>query len=126
MLPACLAQATIASAVSAVIVEGESQGEYELGSWVLMPDHAHLTMRPSADLGQAIRKVKGRTARFSNQILARTGTFWQKDYFDRLIRDRDEEANITRYIEWNPVKAGLCAEPEEWPWGSCGYRAKRD
>jgi hypothetical protein len=40
------------------------------------------------------------------------------DYFDRWIRNTIEEQRITRYIEQNPVRAGLCLVPEEWPWSS--------
>jgi len=51
-------------------------------------------------------------------VLNRTGAFWSRDYFDRWIRDSAEERRIVRYIENNPVKAGLCREPAEWRFSS--------
>jgi len=40
------------------------------------------------------------------------------DYYDRFIRDQKHLSTVQRYIRNNPVKAGLCATPEDWPWGS--------
>jgi hypothetical protein len=44
--------------------------------------------------------------------------FWAKDYFEHRVRDSAEEQRIVRYIENNPVKAGLCGDIEEWQWSS--------
>ena len=45
-------------------------------------------------------------------------SFWQDESYDRLVRDGAEFQRIERYIEWNPVKAGLVARPEDFPWSS--------
>jgi putative transposase len=50
---------------------------------------------------------KGFTARRINALLGRIGNFWQRDYFDRLVRDEKHFASCIRYIRRNPVKAGL-------------------
>jgi putative transposase len=66
-----------------------------------------------------IQKVKGPTALHANRVLARTGKpFWQEEYFDRIVRTETEFSQIQRYIEWNPVKAALVANPEEFQWSS--------
>ncbi len=57
--------------------------------------------------------------------LNRKGPFWAKDYFDRWIRNLDEEQRITRYIERNPVKAGLCSTPEDWLWSGARRGERR-
>ena len=44
------------------------------------------------------------------------------DYFDRFIRDLDHLYDCRAYIRNNPVKAGLCAKPEDWPFSSAGVR----
>ena len=50
-------------------------------------------------------------------MLRRTGqTFWQDESYDHWVRTRNEVEKIVRYIEWNPVKAGLAKTPEDWPW----------
>jgi len=51
--------------------------------------------------------------------------FWQDDYFDRYIRDEDHYRRVVRYIENNPVKAGLVPLAAEWPWGSAHFRVRR-
>jgi hypothetical protein len=43
-----------------------------------------------------------------------------RDYHDRLIRDMDHFHNARAYIRNNPVKAGLCATPDEWVFSSAG------
>jgi hypothetical protein len=44
--------------------------------------------------------------------------FWQDEFFDRIVRNDSEFGRIEQYIEWNPVKAGLVARPELFPWSS--------
>jgi len=120
--PKWLVLKEVAEAIVPTMLQGEVDGEYELGPWVLMPDHVHLVFRPTADLAGAIRRLKGRTGFSANRVLGRSGPFWEKDYYDRLIRDAAEEARIARYIEQNPVRAGLCLRPGEWQWSSLWTR----
>ncbi|HEY1678329.1 MAG TPA: hypothetical protein VGG04_11510 [Candidatus Sulfotelmatobacter sp.] len=51
------------------------------------------------------------------------GHFWQKRYYDLNIRDHEQFVEKLRYIHRNPVKAGLCARPEDWPWSSFRHYA---
>jgi putative transposase len=125
--PRWLERPDIASIVVNAILNGERESHYELGSWVVMPNHVHFALRPMGDndLGSAINSIKGRSAREANQLLKRAGSkFWAKDYFDRRIRDREHEARVTRYIENNPVKAGLCRDTTDWPWSSTGEKTR--
>jgi len=88
-----------------------------------MPNHVHVVFSTEFDLPRVIAGIKARSGRDCNRIIGRTGQpFWARDYFDRWIRNRDEEAKIMRYIENNPVKAGLCSNPLAWPWSSIHYR----
>jgi putative transposase len=48
--------------------------------------------------------------------------FWMKEYFDRYIRNDKHFQNVDRYIENNPVTAGLCAKPSDWPFSSAWFR----
>jgi len=50
--------------------------------------------------------------------LAASSPVWHREYWDRYIRDRDHLAQVIEYIHLNPVKAGLVAKPEDWPWSS--------
>ena len=63
--------------------------------------------------------LKGYTARQANQLLQRAGQlFWQTESYDHSVRDLLEGRRIRAYIENNPVKAGLAAHAEEYPWSS--------
>jgi REP element-mobilizing transposase RayT len=84
-----------------------------------MPNHVHVLLRPQVPLAQITRWLKGFTARRANQLLGRGGQpFWQDESYDHLVRTDEELNRIIRYIEWNPVSAGLAAAPEHWPWSS--------
>jgi len=100
------------------------RSKYSLDSWVIMPNHVHICFKqiPPATVTDIMHSLKGFTANACNKVLGRSGRFWSPDYFDRFIRDRKHLLNVRRYIEENPVKAGLCRSPEEWPWGSAGFK----
>jgi REP element-mobilizing transposase RayT len=93
---------------------------YKLHSWVIMPNHVHLllTQFEGESLGAIMHSLKSFTAKKANKILGRSGNFWSKEYFDRYIRDGEHFTVTKRYIEKNPVKAGLCETPEVWEFGS--------
>ena len=75
----------------------------------------HALWTPQIALSDLVRRVKGPTACQANKCLGRTGEpFLQQEYFDRTVRSEEEFARIRRYIEWNPVKAGLVARPEDF------------
>ena len=97
---------------------------YAIHAWVIMPNHVHVLFTPhdSWDWGKILHSWKSYTGNECNQLLGRQETFWQKDPFDRYIRDEKHFANAVSYIENNPVKAGLCVTPQDWEWSSARYR----
>ena len=95
---------------------------YTLHAWCVMPNHVHTLFTPMLgfDVGGITHSWKSFTASQCNQRLGRTGSFWHKEPFDRYIRNERHFQNALRYIENNPVKAGLCEKPEDWLWSSAG------
>ncbi len=92
---------------------------HRLHAYVVMANHVHALLEPRASLARIMKTVKGYTARRANRILGRDGKrFWQDESFDHWIRDEAEFARVVRYIEHNPVKAGLVSRPPDWPWSS--------
>lgn len=84
-----------------------------------MPDHVHLVMAPESDRNQSLSPVMQRWKSSSKQRLNRAGivgTIWQREFFDRLLRSGESLTEKWRYVEMNPVRAGLCAHPEEYPY----------
>jgi putative DNA methylase len=65
------------------------------------------------------------TARKINAHLERTGSVWQREYHDRYIRDEVHLSNAIRYMEQDPVKAGLCQNAADWLFGSAHPLWKR-
>ena len=124
--PRWLLQPAIAGSVAKILLDGEKKGPYQLGAWVVMPNHVHVVLQPQSELPKAVSWIKACSARDANRLLHRTGhQFWARDYFDRWIRDRIEEQRTVRYIEQNPVKAGLCSTPEDWLWSSANAAVGR-
>jgi len=99
---------------------------YRLSAWVVMPNHIHFlaTPRQNIELSQIAHSVKSYTAHEANKLLKRTGQFWQHEPFDRYIRNRKHFVSVVRYIENNPVKAGLCSLPEDWRFSSAFQEAR--
>ena len=109
-----------ADMVACALVFFEGQ-RYLLDDWVVMPNHIHVVFwpMPNETVSAIVQSWKRHTAREANKILKRTGTsFWQPEPYDHWIRNDEEHARCCRYVRFNPVKAGLCAAPEDWRWSS--------
>jgi type I restriction enzyme R subunit/putative DNA methylase len=88
-------------------------------AWVIMANHVHVLITPNQSLAWITKTLKGFSARRANEILGRPGQpFWQDESYDHWARNRLESERIQRYIEGNPVAAGLVARPELWRWSS--------
>lgn len=90
---------------------------YRLVTWCVMPNHVHVIFRllPGQKLAAVLRSWKSYTARMANRLLGRGGVFWQRQYYDRLIRNGDEFDRAVRYVMSNPERAGL----RDWKWVWC-------
>jgi REP element-mobilizing transposase RayT len=86
-----------------------------------MPNHVHVLLKLLEDfsLSSILHSWKNFTAREANRVLARTGEFWQREYFDILVTSERQLEFFLRYILNNPVKAGLCDHIFQWPWTGC-------
>jgi putative transposase len=136
--PLWLKHPRIAAIVEAALLERYCE-LYTLWAYVVMANHIHALLQPKPSptlsegceithiqLKDITKRLKGYTALEANRILNRTGQrFWQQESFDHWVRDDGEFYRIIAYIENNPVKAGLVAKAEEWPWSSAHERAKR-
>jgi putative transposase len=78
---------------------------------VIMPNHIHAIVAPIAPLilDAIIQTWKSYTAHALNKLLGRRGSVWQKDYFDRIVRDEEHLSVLIEYVRRNPVKSGLSA-----------------
>jgi REP element-mobilizing transposase RayT len=95
---------------------------YRLSAWVVMPNHVHVvvTPLPGVTLSSVLHSWKSFTAKEANKLVPEKETreFWQRESYDHLCRDSEEEGRCISYVERNPVKAKVCARIEDWAWSS--------
>jgi putative transposase len=101
---------------------------YRLFAWCIMPNHVHVLMETIDALSKIVQSWKSYTGRWALERNAGLGlgvpgpALWMREYWDRYIRDGDHFDNVRSYIERNPVAAGLCKQPRDWPWSSASVR----
>jgi REP element-mobilizing transposase RayT len=96
---------------------------YYLHGWSVMPNHAHavVTPLPRNDLSTILHSWKSYTGNELNKLLGREGPFWESESFDHAIRSVADFERFIRYIEMNPVVAGLAATPSEFAFSSAAH-----
>jgi putative transposase len=105
---------------------------YRLLAWVIMPNHVHALIEqlPRWPLAKIVQSWKRHTAREIHRLEAAGQSWpslhplWQRDYWDRFIRNEKHFLTVKRYIENNPVAAGLVPRAEDWSWGSARFGEK--
>ncbi len=116
--PRYLNMPEIAGLMVACIRDGEQRfHRYQLHAFVVMPNHVHMLVTPSVVATKWLGPLKGFTAFQANRILGRVGAFWQRESYDHVVRSGGSE-RVRRYIENNPVKAGLVSTAEDYRWSS--------
>jgi REP element-mobilizing transposase RayT len=119
-----LRKPAIAGMVQGSFLTFDSQ-RYRLLAWVVMPNHVHVLFQPMN--GWTVAKIVAAWKKFTARKICddRRGSsedsvapVWHREYWDRYIRDQTHLQQVTEYIHLNPVKTGLVATPENWPWSS--------
>jgi putative transposase len=124
--PQYLRQDAVADAVAASLERGVQLAHYELAAFAIMPNHVHVLLLPRVEPSKLMRSLKSASAREANRLLGQAGKpFWQRESYDHYVRSPEEWNRIVRYIENNPVKAGLSESPERYPWCSAHARWRR-
>ena len=105
----CVLRSPAVAAIAGRVLANFDGARYRHHSWIVMPNHVHalFSLRPGFFLEDTLRDWKGVSARYINQQLGTRGQLWQKDYFDRIVRDLRHFANCARYIRRNPCKSKL-------------------
>jgi putative transposase len=96
-----------------------------LHAFAIMSTHAHLIVTPSAvdSIAKMIQSVGARYARFFNTRHQRSGAVWEGRYRAHIIDTDRYFFTCLRYVERNPVDAGIVAHPDEYRWSSYGAHA---
>ena len=120
-----LVRAEIAQAVVDALLHGAGD-THDMHAFVVMPNHVHVltVLREGCRLADVVGGWKSVSSRRILAILHTRGAFWQREYFDRYIRDEDHFERVRAYIENNPVTAGLARLPQDWKFSSAGVRER--
>lgn len=89
-------------------------------AYVLMTNHVHLLLTPTTTgaVGRTLQALGRRYVRYINDRYCRTGTLWEGRYKACMVGDDRYLLQCHRYIDLNPVRAGMVAAPADYPWSS--------
>ena len=112
-----LADDSIHAAFREFAERGQSEHQIAVGRYVLMPDHLHLFVCGPAEfkLDQWTRMLKTTLGKKFKELGCEP-EFWQRGFFDHLIRNLESYSEKWNYVHQNPVRAGLVAQAEDWPY----------
>jgi putative transposase len=97
----------------------------DLHAYVLMTNHVHLLMTPQnkGAVGKAMQMLGRYYVQYFNHQYQRTGTLWEGRYKATLLDSEQYLLVCSRYIELNPVRAGMVKHPGDYPWSSFAFNA---
>ncbi|MCD9088270.1 transposase [Stenotrophomonas sp. SY1] len=95
-------------------------GRCHVHAYVLMTNHVHLLITPGVTgaISKVMQSLGRRYVRYINDAYGRTGTLWEGRYKSHLVADDDHLLRCYRYIELNPVRAGMVAHAADYRWSS--------
>jgi putative transposase len=100
--------------------EGLHYAQCDLHAYVLMTNHVHLLVTPRIERGVSslMQQLGRRYCRFVNRIYARTGSLCEGRFRSNPVEAEAYFFECMRYIELNPVRAGMARHPSQYPWSS--------
>jgi putative transposase len=109
-----------------VLSEAKEKYRFRLSNFCVMPNHIHLLIQPreGTDLSMIMRWIKTRSAKSWNFIHGSKNHVWGERYFARAIKDPEDYETVMRYIDYNPVEAGLALAPSEWKASGAYYKTQ--
>lgn len=112
-------------------IENLREWKLELGlkfyAWCLMTNHIHLIVEPTGDpatISALMKRVNGRQTALVNKLEKRSGTLWEGRFKASPIQVETYLLACMRYVELNPVKAGIAGAVDDYPWSSFPERAE--
>jgi putative transposase len=97
-------------------------------AYCLMTNHIHILVTPESkrSISDTMKVVGSRYAQYINLKYRRTGTLWEGRHRSSLVQSERYLLSCYRYIELNPVRAGMVSRPEEYRWSSYAINAWGD
>ncbi len=122
---ACFYDGTDHSFYLACLKEAAEKYQVALHAFVLMTNHVHLLATPRNETGtpRMMQALGRRYVRYFNHVHRRTGTLWEGRYKSTVVDTETYLLRVYRYIELNPVRAGMVEHASEYPWSSYQHNA---
>lgn len=101
-------------------------GRIEIHAFCILTTHYHLLVRsPAGELSSVMQRVQNEYSRWFNRSRRRDGPLYRSRFLSKPVRSVHYRKLIVRYIDANPVSAGLVTRPEEYPHGSARAYTRR-
>ena len=105
--------------------EGAKKFDVSIHAWVLMTNHVHLLMTPNREgaISECMQYLGRFYVRYFNYRYGRTGTLFEDRFKSHLVQSSAYFLTCARYIELNPVRAGMVRDPADYTWSSYAAQA---
>ncbi len=106
-----------------LLEEGKERFDVELYALALLPNHFHAVLRPSSsrELSELMQWWLTSQVRRHHRIYGGSGHVWQGRFKSFPVQSDEHLLTVLRYVLLNPVRAGLAADPFEWPWTTLAH-----
>jgi putative transposase len=116
-----LAQPAVFAILRAELADAPNRHGWSIGRFVLMPDHLHFFCAeggsaPPSNLSNFVGRFKQWTAKGLARSAIAQPPFWQREFFDHVLRGQESYDSKWRYVLDNPVRAGLVERAQDWPY----------
>jgi putative transposase len=107
-----------------ILKDAKEKYGFQLPNFCVMPTHIHLLIKPAdgTNLARIMQWIKTKSAKYWNHSQGLTDHMWGERFYSRVIKNHDDFETVMDYIDQNPVKAGLVAEPADWLASGAYYR----
>ncbi len=121
----CFAAAKDFAAYANWLKQYSDKFDVALHAWVFMTNHVHLLVTPGTEDGipRTMQSLGRQYVRYFNDAYKRTGTLWEGRYKSCVVDAEPYLLTCQRYIELNPVRAGMVRTPADYPWSSYQVQA---
>ncbi len=116
----CFASEQDLALYASMLEEYSRQYSVAVHAWVFMTNHVHLLVTPheTSGISNMMQAVGRRYVRYFNREYQRSGTLWEGRYKSSLVQSDKCLLQCQRYIELNPVRAGMVSDPADYVWSS--------
>jgi putative transposase len=107
------------------LIAAADQHGLQIHAYVWMTNHVHLLATPLFEnsISKVFQSVGRKYVQYFNFTYRRSGTLWEGRYRSTVVESEQYLLTLMRYIELNPVRAGMTGHPSDYPWSSHGFYA---